>query len=98
MYMVYATKEKVRLVPMLVDHTHCLCLQWCTCMYCLTQILVQGTAYVYPMVGFDIQWSFYLKGHPLERTPLYKKHKFLSTSTFNMLNTCDAPSHQRTTL
>ncbi len=36
-----------------------------------------------------------LKGHSIERTPLYKGHKFLAAST---VNTCDAPSHQRTLL
>ncbi len=36
-----------------------------------------------------------LKGHSLERTPLYKGHKFLAASTMNVHN---APSHQRTPL
>ncbi len=34
-----------------------------------------------------------LKGHSLERTPLYKGHEFMAASTMNV---CDAPSHQRT--
>ncbi len=36
-----------------------------------------------------------LKGRSLERTPLYKGHKFLAASTMNVR---DAPSHQRTPL
>ncbi len=36
-----------------------------------------------------------LKGHSLERTPLYKGHKFVAASTMNV---CNAPSHQRTPL
>ncbi len=36
-----------------------------------------------------------LKGHTLERTPLYKGHKFLAASTKNVRN---APSYQRTPL
>ncbi len=36
-----------------------------------------------------------LKGHSLERTPLYKGHKYLAASTMNV---CNAPSHQRTPL
>ncbi len=36
-----------------------------------------------------------LKGHSLERTPLYKGHKFLAASTMNV-HVYNAPSHQRT--
>ncbi len=36
-----------------------------------------------------------LKGHSLERTPLYKGHKFLASST---VNACGAPSHVVTPL
>ncbi len=36
-----------------------------------------------------------IKGHSLERTPLYKGHIFLAASTMNV---CNAPSHQRTPL
>ncbi len=35
-----------------------------------------------------------LKGHSLERTPLYKGHEFMA----NTMNVCNAPSHQRTPL
>ena len=36
-----------------------------------------------------------LKGHSLERTPLYKGNTFLAAST---VNACGALSHQRTPL
>ncbi len=38
-----------------------------------------------------------LKGHSLERKPLYKEHKFVTASAMN-IHVCNAPSHQRTPL
>ncbi len=66
------------------------------------QYIVTKRRYTLPSVmkiriklGLPIYSGPSLKGHSLERTPLYKGHKFLAESTMNV---CNAPSHQRTPL
>ncbi len=82
------------------------CTQLCSNTYggfqclCDSGYLLQGpdvcTGKAMPRMFSVLQYSGpSLTGHSLERTPLYKGHKFLAASTMNVRN---APSHQRTPL
>ncbi len=62
------------------------------------QVCSKAVTTKYVVVCFVCKYMYSgpsVKGHSLERTPLYKGQKFLAAGTMNV---CNAPSHQRTPL
>ncbi len=77
-----------------------LCRLFCSDRVIFDWLLFGGASYSLCQTSLFVQKDYdysgpSLKGHSLERTPLYKGHKFLAASTMNVRH---APSHQRTPL